>query len=122
MYSLMDEFFGYNQIKIALEDQENTTFTCAWGTFYWNVMPFGLKNASATYQRVVTIIFHDMMHKTMEDYVDDTLVKSEKFHTHLQDLGPILDRMEKFSLRLNPKKCAFGITSGKLLGYIFSTK
>ena len=60
------------------------------------------------------------MHKTMEDYVDDTLVKREKCHTHLQ--GTILDCMEKFSLRLNPKKYAFGITSGKLLGYIVSAK
>ena len=63
-----------------------------------NVIPFGLKNVGATYQRVVPTIFHDMMHKTMEDYVDDTLVKSAKHHTHLQDLGPILDHMEKFSL------------------------
>ena len=85
-------------------------------------MPFGLKNASVTYQRVVTTIFHDMMHKTMEDYVDDTLVKITKRHTHLQDLGPILDCMEKFSLQLNPKKCAFSVTSEKLLGYIVSAK
>ena len=58
----------------------------------------------------------------MDDYVDDTLVKSTKHHTHLQDLGPILDHMEKFSLGLNPKKCAFDVTSGKLLGYIVSVK
>ena len=83
MYSLMDGFFGYNQIKIAPEDQEKTAFTCAWGTFCWNVMPFGLKNAGATYQRAVTTIFYDMMHKTMEEYVDDTLVNSTKQHTHL---------------------------------------
>ena len=63
-------------------------------------MSFGLKNASVTYQRDVTKKIHDMMLKTMEDYVDDTLVKSAKRHTHLQDLGPILDHMEKFSLRL----------------------
>ena len=78
MYSLMDRFSSYNQIKIAPKDQENTAFTCAWGTFCWNVMPFGLKNAGATYQRAITTIFHNMMHKTMEDYVDDTLVKSTK--------------------------------------------
>ena len=76
MYSLMDGFSSYNQIKIAPEDQEKKTFTCAWGTFCWNVMPFGLKNAGATYQRAMTTIFHDMMHKNMEDYVDDTLTKS----------------------------------------------
>ena len=78
MYSLMDGFSGYNQIKIAPAYQEKTTFTCAWGTFCWNVMPFGLKNAGATYQRAMTTIFHDMMHKNMEDYVDDTLEKSKK--------------------------------------------
>ena len=76
MYSLMDGFSSYNQIKIAPEDQEKTSFTCAWGTFYWNVMPFGLKNAGATYQRAMTTIFHNMMHKNMEDYVDYTLGKS----------------------------------------------
>lgn len=85
-------------------------------------MPFGLENARATYQRVVTTIFHDMMHKSMEEYVDDTLVKMMKRSTHLAELGPILDRIEKFKLRLNLKKCAFGVTSGKLLGYIVSTK
>ncbi len=58
------------------------------------------------------------MHKTMEDYVDDTLVKSTKCNTQLQDLGPILDHMEKFSMRLNPKKCAFDVTSRKLPSYI----
>ena len=84
--------------------------------------PFGLKNIGATYQRAVKTIFHDMMHKMMEDYIDDALVKSTKHNTHLQDLGPILDCMEKFSLRLNTKKCAFGVASRKLLGYIVSTK
>lgn len=58
----------------------------------------------------------------MEDYIDDTLVKSTQCNTHLQDLEHIMDCMENFSLRLNPKKCAFGVTSGKLLGYIFSVK
>lgn len=85
-------------------------------------MPFGLKNAGTAYQRAFTTTFYDMMHKMMEDYVDDILVKSTLFNTHLQDFGPILDHMEKFSLSLNPKKCAFGITSGKLLGYIVSAK
>ena len=76
MYSIMDSFSGYNQIKIAPKDQEKITFTCAWGTFCWNVMPFGHKNSNATYQRAMTTIFHNMMHKNMEDYVDDTLAKS----------------------------------------------
>lgn len=96
MYSLMDGFFSYNQIKIALEDQEKTTFTCAWGTFYYTVMPFGLKNTDTTYQRAMTTIFQDMMHKNMEDYIDDTLAKSTQGITQLLDLSLILDHMEQF--------------------------
>ena len=122
MYSLMDGFSSYNQIKIAPEDQQKIAFTCAWGTFYWNVMPFGLKNVGTMYQGAVTKIFHNMMHQTMEDYVNETHVKITKCNSHLQDFGPILARIEKFSLRFSPKKCAFGVTSGKLLGYIVSTK
>ena len=85
-------------------------------------MPFSFKHVGATCQRVVTTIFHDMMHKTMEDYVDDTLAKRMQRKTYLTDLGPILDRMEQFSLFLNLKKCAFRVTSDKLLGYIISMK
>ena len=85
-------------------------------------MLFGLKNVGATYQRAMTTIFHDMMHKNMEDYVDDMLTKSQHRNTHLSNLSLILDHMERFQLRLNPKKCAFGVTSGKLLGYIISMK
>lgn len=69
----MDDFLGYNQIKIALENQHKTTFTCSWGAYSWNVILFGLKNVGATYQRVMTYIFHDIFHITMEDYVDDLL-------------------------------------------------
>lgn len=77
----MDSFSGYNQIKISPKDREKTTFTCPWGTFYWNVMPFGPINVEATYQRDMTTIFHDMMHTYMEDYVDDILEKLHTIHT-----------------------------------------
>ncbi|GLJ30928.1 hypothetical protein SUGI_0616090 [Cryptomeria japonica] len=120
MLSLMDGFSGYNQIRIAPEDQHKTAFTCAWGTYCWNVMPFSLKNAGATYQRAMTIIFHDFMHTLMEDYVDDLLCKSVTRDSHLAILGPIFDRMETYKLKLNPKKCVFGVIAGKLLGYIVS--
>lgn len=82
-FYLMDGFSGYNQIKIAPKDQEKTIFTCPWGTFCWNAMPFGLKNVGATYQRAITTIFHDMMHTYMEDYVDDILAKSHTREGHL---------------------------------------
>lgn len=83
-------------------------------------MPFGLKNVGATYQRAMTTIFHDMMHTFMEDYVDDILTNSPNIEEQLEILDKIFDRLEQYKLRLNMKKCAFGVTSGKLLGYIIS--
>lgn len=76
MLSLMDGFSGYNQIRIAPIDQHKMTFTYPWGTYHWNIMPCGLKNVEATYQRAMMILFHDMIHNIMEDYVDDLQTKS----------------------------------------------
>jgi hypothetical protein len=118
MFSLMDGFSRHNQIIIAPEDQEKKIFTCAWGTFCWNVMPFGLKNTGATYQRAMITILHDMMHIFMEDYVDDILAKFHSWEEHLPKLAKIFTRLEAFKVRLNPKKCTFGIKSSNLLGYI----
>lgn len=111
MFSFMDGFSGYNQIKIAPEDQEKKTFTCSWGSFCWNVIPFGLKNVVATYQWAMTTIFHDMMHIFMEDYVDGILSKSHSQEEHLPILAKIFTCLEAFKVRLNPKKCAFGVKS-----------
>ena len=85
-------------------------------------MPFGLKNAGATYQRAATALFHDIMHKEVEVYVDDMMVKSETREGHFEALDKFLARLEKYNLRLNSKKCIFGVTSGKLLGHIVSEK
>lgn len=76
MLSLMDGFYGYNHIKIAPKAQHRIAFTCPWATISWNVMPFRLKNAGTTYQRSMTTIFHNLVHVTMEVYVDDLLGKS----------------------------------------------
>ena len=75
LLSFMDGFSGYNQIVMAPEDQEKTAFTTSWGTYCYIVMPFGLKNAGATYQRAATTILHDMFHNVVEVYVDDMIVK-----------------------------------------------
>ena len=83
-------------------------------------MPFGLKNAGATYQRAATTLFHDMMHKDVEVYVDDMIVKFKGRADHLAALQKFFERIRQFRLRLNPKKCTFGVTSGKLLGHIVS--
>ena len=76
MLSFMDGFSRYNQILMAPEDMEKTSFINKWGTYCYRVMPFGLKNAGATYQRAATTLFHDMMHRDVEVYVDDMIVKS----------------------------------------------
>ena len=83
-------------------------------------MPFGRKNAGATYQRAIITSFHDMMHRDVEVYVDDMIVKSHDMADHLTALKRFFQRIKKFKLRLNPKKCIFGVSSGKLLGYLVS--
>ncbi|WJZ92420.1 hypothetical protein VitviT2T_011413 [Vitis vinifera] len=122
MLSFMDEFFGYNQILMALEDMEKTSFIIEWGTYYYKVMSFGLKNAGATYQRAATTLFHDMIHRDVEVYVDDMIVKSRDRSNHLTTLERFFERIRQFRLRLNPKKCTFGVTSRKLLGYMVSER
>jgi hypothetical protein len=119
-YPSWTDFLGYNQIMITKEDQDKKTITCAWGTYYWIMMPFGLRNVGATYQREMTLIFHYMMHKIVEDYVDDILSTSKKKRDHIEVLSQIFDWLAEYKVRLNPKKCVFGVTLGKLLGYTIS--
>ena len=85
-------------------------------------MPFGLKNVGATYQRGATTLFHDMMHRDVEVYVDDMIVKSRDRADHLAALQRFFERIKKFRLRLNPKKYTFGVTSRILLGHIVSER
>jgi len=113
----MDGFSGYNQIKMAPEDIEKTTFITPWGTFCYKVMSFGLTNDGATYQRAMVTI-----HKEIEVYVDDMIAKSQYEEEHLVNLKKLFERLRKFKLRLNPAKCTFGVTSGKLLGFIVSQR
>ena len=118
----MDGFLGYNQIKMAPEDMEKTTFVTLWGTFCYKVMSFGLKNAGATYQRAMVALFYDMMHKEIEVYVDDMIAKSKNEEQHLVNLWKLFKRLCKYQLRLNPAKCTFGVKLGKLLDFIVSQK
>uniref|UniRef100_A0A2N9GX05 Integrase catalytic domain-containing protein n=1 Tax=Fagus sylvatica TaxID=28930 RepID=A0A2N9GX05_FAGSY len=118
MFSFMDGFSGYNQIRMSTRDAEKTAFRTPIGNFYYTVMPFGLKNAGATYQRTMTAMFHDMMHKEIEDYVDDIVVKSKKREDHLGILRKVFDRCRLYKLKMNPLKCAFGVSAGKFLGFL----
>ncbi|PKI68912.1 hypothetical protein CRG98_010705 [Punica granatum] len=89
-------------------DKLKTTFTTMWGTFCYRVMPFGLKNAGATYQRAMVTLFHDMMHKEVEVYVGDMIAKSKEGEDHLINLKRLFDRLREYKLRLNQAKCTFG--------------
>ena len=119
-FSFMDGYSGYNQILMDVEDKAKTTFITPWGTFCYKVMPFGLKNAGATYQRAMVTLFHDMMHKEIEVYVDDMVAKSKEDESHVAVLQKLFERLRKHRLRLNPNKCVFGGSSGRLLGFIVS--
>ena len=97
-------------------------FVTLWGIFYYKVMSFGLKNAGATYRWAMVALFHDMMHKEIEVYVDDMIAKSRTKEEHLVNLRKFFETLRKYQLRLNPTKCTFGIKSGKLLGFVVSQK
>jgi len=116
--SFMDCKAEYNQIQMALEDQEATAFRTPKGIFCYKVMPFSLKDTGATYQRAMQTISEDMLHKTMEYYVDDLVVKSKKRLNHLHNLQQNFKRLRRCQLKINPLKCAFGITSSKFLGFV----
>jgi hypothetical protein len=118
--SFMDGNTGYNQIFIAPEDIHKTAFKVrgAVGLFEYVVMTFGLKNAGATYQRAMNYIFHDLIGKLVEIYIDDVVVKSASVEGHLRDVRQVLERTRRFRLKMNPKKCAFGISAGQFLGFL----
>jgi len=116
--SFMDCTARYNQILMAPEDQEATAFHTAKGIFCYKVMPFGLKNAGATYQRAMQTIFDDMLHRKVKCYIDDLVVKPKKMAYHLQDLHLIFERLRKRQLKMNSLKCALGVTSEKFLGFV----
>ncbi|KAL5547002.1 hypothetical protein UlMin_006689 [Ulmus minor] len=118
LLSFMDTYSGYNQIRMHQPDQEHTAFLTDQGLYCYKVMPFGLKNAGATYQRLVNKMFKQQIGKTMEVYVDDMLVKSLKADEHINNLREYFEVLREYKMKLNPAKCAFGVTSGKFLGFM----
>ena len=122
LMSFMDGFLGYNQIKMAPKDMTKTTFTTEWGIYYYTVMSFGLKNAGATYQWMTTALLYDMMHNEVEVYIEDMIVKSKDRKSHATNLRKLFKRIKEYRLRLNSQKCIFGVTAGKLLGFLMSNR
>ncbi|KAK2382415.1 hypothetical protein QL285_069951 [Trifolium repens] len=121
---MLDDYSGYNQIFIAEEDVSKTAFRCpgALGTYEWVVMPFGLKNAGATYQRAMNSMFHDFIDTFMQVYIDDIIIKSSSEDSHLLYLRQSFERMWKHGLKMNPLKCAFCVHAGDFLGFVVHKK
>ncbi|GJW53164.1 reverse transcriptase domain-containing protein [Tanacetum coccineum] len=119
-YCFLDGFSGYFQIPIDPLDQEKTTFTCPYGTFAYRRMPFGLCNAPGTFQRCMVAIFHDMIEKTMEVFMDDFSVFGDSFSSCLSHLDKMLQRCEDTNLVLNWEKCHFMVKEGIVLGHKIS--
>ncbi|GKV37361.1 hypothetical protein SLEP1_g45403 [Rubroshorea leprosula] len=113
---------GYHQVPMAPEDEEKTSFYAGDEIYCYVMMPFGLKNAGATYQKMVTIVFRAQIGRNLEVYVDDIVVKSLKADDHLTDLEETFNNLRQNRMRLNPAKCIFGVESGKFLGFMVSRR
>jgi hypothetical protein len=118
--SFLDGNAGHNQIFMAKDDVSKTAFRCPGfiGLFEWVVMTFGLKNAGATYQCAMNLIFHDLLGIILVVYIDDLVVKSARLDGHLDDLWLRFERMRRYCLKMNLLKCAFGVSADKFLGFI----
>ena len=122
LLTFMDAFSRYNQIQMAEEDQEKTAFITSQGLYCYRVMPFGLKNEGATYQRLVNQMFSKQIRRNVEVYVDDMLVKSKEEEDHLDDLREAFNTLRQYNMKLNPSICAFRVSSGKFLEFMVSQR
>jgi hypothetical protein len=118
--SFMDGNAGYNQIFMAIENVSKTSFRCPEhiGLFQWIVMTFLLKNASATYQRAMNYIFHELIGKIVEIDIDDVVIKSLDNESHLDDVRKTLECTKKHGLKMNSNECAFGVSAREFLGFL----
>nr|CAN83045.1 hypothetical protein VITISV_015525 [Vitis vinifera] len=122
MLSFLDAFSGYHQIPMSPDDEEKTAFITPHGLYCYKVMPFGLKNAGATYQRLMTKIFKPLIGRSVEVYIDDIVVKSKTREQHILHLQEVFYLLRKYDMKLNPSKCAFGVSAGKFLGFMVSQR
>jgi hypothetical protein len=120
--ALLDCFFGYHQIWLRKEDEEKISFITPSGTFCYLIMPEGLHNAGPTFYRMTKAALKEQVGRNVLSYLDDIVVASKKKETYIFDLAETFVNMRKVRLKLNPEKCIFGITKGKVLGYLVSTK
>ncbi|GJW61308.1 reverse transcriptase domain-containing protein [Tanacetum coccineum] len=116
----LDTYKGYNQIQMAEGDEDKTAFFAGEGFFSYRKMPFGLKNAGATYQRLVDKVFQDQIKRNLEAYVDDMVIKSTSEEDMLVDIKETFERFRSINMKLNPKKCSFGVKEGPYLGHLIT--
>jgi hypothetical protein len=120
--SFLDAYSGYNQIKLKKEDEEKTAFITPYDVFCYPVMPFGLKNAGATYQRMMQNCLRSQIGCNIQVYIDDVVITTRKEESLISDLAETFDNLNRYKLKLNPTKCSFGVSVGQLLGFLVSAR
>jgi hypothetical protein len=114
--SFLDAYSGYNQIKLKKEDEEKTAFITPYGVFCYQVMPFGLKNAGATYQQMMQNCLRSQIGRNIQVYIDNVVITTRKEESLISDLAETFNNLNRYKLKLNPTKCSFGVSAGQLLG------
>jgi len=122
LLSFLDAFSGYNQIMMHPRDECKTAFMTKLSCYYYKVMPFGLKNAGATYQRLMDRVLAPMLGRNVQTYVDDMVVTSQQREQHVVDLEELFTMIAKYRLKLNPEKCVFRVEAGKFLGFLLTER
>jgi hypothetical protein len=120
--SFLDAYLGYNQIKLKKEDEEKTPFITPYNVFCYQVMPFGLKNAGATYQRMMQNCLGSQIGRNIQVYINDLVITTRKEESLIDDLTETFNNLDKYKLKLNPTKCSFGVPAGQLLGFLVSAR
>ena len=120
--SFLDAYSSYNQIPMAASDMNKTAFIIDNANYFYKVMTFGLKNAGATYQRLMDKVFSHIMGKCVEVYVDDMVVKSPSHHQHAQYLSTVFPKLRQYNLRLNPEMFIFNVDCGKFFDFMLTQR
>jgi hypothetical protein len=120
--SFLDAYFGYNQIKLKKEAEEKIAFITPYGMFCYQVMPFGLKNTGATYQRMMQNCLRSQIGRNIQVYIDNVVITTRKEESLISDLTETFENLNRYKLKLNPTKCSFGMSAGQLLGFLVSAR
>jgi hypothetical protein len=120
--SFLDAYSGYNQIKLKKEDEEKTAFIIPYGVFCYQVMPFGLKNTGATYQRMMQNCLGSQIGRNIQVYIDNVVITIRKEESLISDLVETFDNLNRYKLKLHPTKYSFGVSAGQLLGFLVSAR